>query len=112
MLAQRVVGYFAAYQRVAHLRRAIPHSVRGGNGEFRLHQTERQLACLPADPVLQGLVDRRHLLCHTEIALTVALGANHADRRLVDQFWIGAKRIGKADGLGRPARMAVDKDCF
>ena len=110
MLAQRVVGDFAADQRVAHFRRAVAHPVRGGDGEFRLHQTERQLARLPADPALQRLVDRLHLLRHAEIALAVPLGADHADRRLVDQLRIGAERIGKPDGLGRTARMAVDKD--
>ena len=59
---------------------------------------------------LQGLVDRLDLRLDAEIALAVALGADNADGRLVDQFRIGAEFAGKPDGLGRAAGMAVDQD--
>ena len=54
-------------------------------------------------------VDLRH---HAEIALAVALGSHHADRRLMDQSRIGAKGVREADRLGRTAGVAVDKDWF
>ena len=44
-----------------------------------------------------------------EITLAVALRAHHADRGLMDQRRVGAKHLGHADGLGRPARMMVDQ---
>ncbi len=44
------------------------------------------------------------------VALAVALGADHADRRLVDQVRIGAKLARNPDGLGRAAGMAVYED--
>jgi len=48
---------------------------------------------------------------NAKITLAVTLGADHANRRLVDESRIGADLEGKADGLGRPAGMAVDKNC-
>jgi hypothetical protein len=59
---------------------------------------------------LQLLVDGIDLRHHAEIALAVALGADHADRRLVDEIRIGAELAREADGLGRAAGMAVDED--
>ena len=53
-----------------------------------------------ADAAPETGVDRVDLRHHAEIALAVALGSNHADRRLMDQIRIGAKRVREADGLG------------
>src|SRR4051812_30708199 len=52
-------------------------------------------------------VDLRH---DAEVALAVALGADDADRRLVDQVGIGAERACDADRLRAASRMAVDED--
>jgi hypothetical protein len=52
-------------------------------------------------------VDLRH---DAEVALAVALGADDADRRLVDQVGIGAQRAGDADRLRAAAGMAVDEN--
>ena len=61
---------------------------------------------------LEAGVDRIDLRHDAHIALAVALGADHADRRLVDQIRIGAKFARNPDGLGRAAWMAVDEDGF
>jgi hypothetical protein len=53
-------------------------------------------------------MDRIDLRHNTHVALAVALGADHADRRLVDQVRIGAKFARNPDGLGRAAWVAVD----
>ena len=55
-------------------------------------------------------MDRFDLGHDAEVALAVALGADHADRRLVDEVRIGAELARDPDGLGRAARMAVDLD--
>jgi hypothetical protein len=57
-------------------------------------------------------VDGIDLRRNTHIALAVALGADHANRRLVDQIRIGAKFSRNPDGLGRAAWMAVYDDDF
>ncbi len=52
MFAQRVIGYLAPDQRVAHFARAIADAVGGGDRVFRLHQAQLELAragC-PFDP--------------------------------------------------------------
>ena len=54
-------------------------------------------------------MDRFDLGHDAEVALAVTLGADHADRRLVDECRIGAKLARDPDGLGRASRMAVDE---
>ena len=61
---------------------------------------------------LEAGVDRIDLGHDAEIALAVALGADDADRRLVDQVRIGAERARNADGLGGAAGMAINDDDF
>ena len=112
MLAQRIVGHFAPDQRVAHFARAVADAVRGRDGVFRLDQAQLQLARALADAALEAGVDRIDLRHDAHVALAVALGADHADRRLVDQVRIGAKLARDPDGLGRAAWMAVDDDGF
>src|SRR5262249_38333667 len=99
MLAQRVVGDLAADQRIAHLARAVADAVRGGDRVFRLDQPQLELALARADPALELLVDRLDLGHDAEIALAVALGADHPDRGFMDEVGIRADRPGKPDGL-------------
>ena len=66
-------------------------------------------APVPMRP-LRLCVDRLDLGHDAEVALAVALGADDADRRLVDQVRIGAELARDADGLGGAAGMAVDED--
>jgi len=110
MFAERVVGDFAPDQRVAHFAGAVADAVRGCDGVFRLHQAQLHLALALADAALEAGVDRIDLRHNAHIALAVALGADHADRRLMDQVRIGAKYARNPDGLGGAARMAVDDD--
>ena len=109
MLAQRIVRHLAPDQRVAHFARAVADAVRRCDGVFRLDQAQLQLARAFADAALEAGVDRIDLRHDAHVALAVALGADHADRRLVDQVRIGAKLARNPDGLGRAARMAVDE---
>ena len=112
MLAQRIVGDFTPDQRVAHFARAVADAVRRRDGVFRLDQAQLQLARALADAALEAGVDRIDLRHDAHVALAVALGADHADRRLVDQVRIGAKLARNPDGLGRAAGMVVDEDEF
>jgi hypothetical protein len=107
MLAERIVGNFTPDQRVAHFARAVADAVRRRDGVFRLDQAQLQLARAFADAALEAGVDRIDLRRNTHIALAVALGADHANRRLVDQIRIGAKFSRNPDGLRRASRMAV-----
>ena len=97
-------------QRVAHLARAIADAVRRRDRVFGLHEAQLELAGALADAALEAGVDRVHLRHHTHVALTVALGADDADRRLVDQIWIGAKFSGDANRLRRTAWVMINKD--
>ncbi len=54
-------------------------------------------------------MDRLDLGHDAEIALAVALGADHADRRLVDEVRIGSELTCEPDSLGRAPGMAVDQ---
>ena len=108
MFAERIVRHFTPDQRVAHFARAVADAVRGGDGVFRLDQAQLHLAGALADAALEAGVDRIDLRHHAHVALAVALGADHADRRLVDQVRIGAKFARNPDGLGRAAWMVVD----
>ena len=112
MFAERIVRNFTPDQRVAHFARAVADAVRRCDGVFRLHQAQLQLARAVADAALEAGVDRIDLRRDAHIALAVALGADHADRRLVDQIRIGAKLARNPDGLGRAAWMAVYDDDF
>ena len=109
MLAEGIVGHFAADQRVAHLARAVPDAVGGGDGELGLDQAQLELALARADARLQPLVDGVDLGQDAEIALAVALGADDADRRLVDQVRIRPEHPRDADRLAGAAGMAVDQ---
>jgi hypothetical protein len=53
-------------------------------------------------------VDGLNLAHHAHIALAVALGADDAHRRLMDQIRIGAEHAGNAHGLGGAARMMIN----
>ena len=110
MLAQRVVRDLAANQRVAHFARPVADTIRRGDRVFGLNKAQLELISPLADAVPESGVDRVDLRHHAEIALAVALCPNHADRRLMDQSRIGAKRLREADRLGRAAWVAVDKD--
>ena len=112
MFAERIVGDFAPDQRVAHFARAVADAVRRRDRVFRLDQAQLHLARALADAALEAGVDRIDLRHDTHVALAVALGADHADRRLVDQVRIGAKLARNPDGLGRAAWMAVYDDGF
>ena len=112
MFAQRIMGDFAPDQRIAHFARAVADAVRGRDGVFRLDQAQLELARALADPGLEAGVDRIDLRHHAHVALAVALGADHADRRLVDQIRVGAKLARDPDGLGVAAWVAVDDDGF
>ena len=108
MLAQRVLGHFAADQRIAHLARAVADAVRGGDRVLGLDQAHLELVRSRADAGLELGVDRLDLGQDAEIALAVALGADHADRRLVNEGLVGPKRAGDTDRLGRAARVPVN----
>jgi hypothetical protein len=110
MLAQRVVRDLAADQRVAHLARAVADAVGRGDRVLGLDQPEPELALGRADAALEFLVDRLDLRQDAEVALTVALGADDADRRLVDQVGIGADGAREPDRLRIAAGMVVDED--
>jgi hypothetical protein len=112
MLAQRIMRDFAADQRVAHFPRAVADAVRGGDRVLGLDETQLELTGSLTDAVPEAFVDRVHFRHNAKIALAVAFGSDHADRRMMDQIGIGAERVRQADGLGRAARMAVDKDGF
>ncbi len=112
VLAQRLVGDLAADQRIAHLARAVADAVRRGNGVLGLHETQGKLARAAADAALETLVDRLDLGQNAQVALAVALGADDADGRLVNEVGIGAEHHCHADGLGGAARMAVDEHGF
>jgi hypothetical protein len=107
MFAQRIVRHFTPDQRVAHFARTVADAVRRCDGVFRLDQAQLHLARAFADAALEAGVDRIDLRHDTHVALAVALSADHADRRLVNQVRIGAKLARNTDGLGRAARMAV-----
>ena len=109
VLAQRIVGHLAPDQRVAHLARAVADAVGRRDRVLRLHEAQLELARPLADAALEARMDRFDLGQDAQIALAVALGADHADRRLVDEVRIGAELARKSDGLGRAARMAVDE---
>lgn len=110
MLAQRVVRHLPADQRIAHLARAVADAVGGGDRVFRLHEPQAQLALAHADAGAQHLVDRIDLRHDAEVALAVALGADHADRRLVDEVGIGAEYASHPDRLAGAAGVAVDEN--
>ena len=112
VLAQRVVGHLAADQRVAHLARAVADAVRRRDRVFGLHEAQLELARALADAALEAGVDRVDLRHHAHVALAVALGADHADRRLVDQVQVGAELARNSDGLRRAARVVIDDDGF
>ena len=109
MLAHGVVRDLAADQRVAHLARAVAHAVGGGDGIFRLHQAEAHLSGAVADAAAQAVVDRLDLALDAQIALRIALVADHADGRFVDQADIGAQRARDADRLRVAAGVVVEK---
>ena len=102
--------HLAADQRVAHLARAVADAVGGGDRVLGLDQPQLELALARADAALELVVDRLDLGHDAEIALAVALGADDADRRLVDQVRIGAERARQPDRLGGAAGMAVDEN--
>jgi hypothetical protein len=110
VFAQGILRNLAPDQRIAHLRCAVAHAVRGSNRELRLYEAIFQLTRLGVDAGLESLVDRLDLGGQAQIALAVALGANHADRRLMDKGRIGSDFDGKADGLGRSAGVIVNQD--
>ena len=112
MLAQRIVRDFTPDQRIAHFAGAVADAVRRCDRVFRLDEAQLQLARTLADAALEAGVDRIDLRHDAHIALAVALGADHADRRLVDQIRIGAKLARNPDGLGVAAGMMVDDDGF
>ena len=91
MLAQRIVRDLAADQRVAHLARAVADAVGRGDRVLGLDQPELELALSRADAALELVMDGVDLRHDAEVALAVALGADDADRRLVDQVGIGAE---------------------
>ena len=110
MLAQRVVRHLAADQRIAHLARSVADAVGGGDRVLGLDQPQLELVRSLADVTLELGMDRLDLRHHAEIALAVALGADDADGRLVNQVGVGPERARHADGLGGTAGMAVDDD--
>ena len=110
MLAQRVVRHLAADQRVAHLARAVADAVGRRDRVLGLDQAQLELALPLADAALELGVDRLDLRHDAEIALAVALGADDAHRRLMDQVRIRADGTRQADRLGGAAGMAVDEN--
>ena len=60
-----------------------------------------ELARRLADAALEVRMDRLDLGHDAEVALAVALGADHADRRLVDEARIGAELARDARWSGR-----------
>src|SRR5262249_35823658 len=93
-----------------HLARAVADAVGGGDGVLGLDQAQLELALALADAGLQPLVDRLDLGHDAEIALAVALGADNAHGRLMDQVRIRADRPCHADRLGGPAGMSIDEN--
>ena len=112
VLAHRIGGDFAADQRVAHLACAVADAVRRCDRVFGLHKAQLELARALADAALEAGVDRVDLRHHAHVALAVTFGADHADRRLVDQVQVGAEFARNPDGLRRAARVVVDDDGF
>jgi CO/xanthine dehydrogenase Mo-binding subunit len=110
MLAERIVRDFTPDQRVAHFARAVADAVRRCDGVFRLDEAQLELTRALADAALEAGVDRIDLRRNTHIALAVALGADHTNRRLVNQIRIGTKFSRNPDGLGRAAWMMVNDD--
>ena len=110
VLAERVVGHVTADQRVAHLARAVADAVRRGDRVLGLHEAQPKLARAFADAALEAGVDRVDLRHHAHVALAVALGADDADGRLVNQVRIGTEHPRNPDRLRRAAWMTVDED--
>ena len=100
VLAKRIVGHLAPDERVAHLARAVADAIRRRDRVFGLNEPQLELARSLADAALEARMDRIDLCHHAHVALAVALGADHADRRLVYQIRIGPKLPGNSDGLG------------
>jgi CoA:oxalate CoA-transferase len=96
-------------QRITHLARAVADPIRRRDRELRLDEPQFELATVLADAALQARVDGLDLGRDAEVALAVALGADHADRRLVNEVGIGAEFPRQSDGLGRATGMAVDE---
>ena len=69
MLAQRIIGYFTTNQRIAHFLGAVANTIRGRNGEFRLHQPHGQLAIFRTNTRQQGIMDRLYFRANPDIAL-------------------------------------------
>ena len=109
MFAQGIIRDLAADQRIAHLLGAVADAVRGGDGEFRLYQPHRHLAVFLADARAERVMDCRHLGADTDVALRIALRADNADRRLMDEVDRGAEFARDAKCLAVAARVLVDK---
>ena len=107
MFAERVVSNLAPDERIAHFARAVADAVRCCNGVFGLDEPQPQLARPLADAALEAGMDGLNLCRNAHVALAVALGADHADRWLMDQVRICTKFPRNPDGLRRAAWMAV-----
>ena len=58
------------------------------------------------------IVNGFNLALHTQVALTVTLGANDTDRRLMNQLHVGAEFTCDAIGLRVATRVAIKNDGF
>ena len=110
VLAHRVMGDLAANQRIAHLAGAVAHPVRGRDGIFRLHQAHAHLVGRVANILAQALMDRLDLPLYPEIALGIALVANHPDRGLMNEIDVGAKFSRDANRLRIAPGIIVKKN--
>lgn len=109
VLTQGVVRHFASDQRIAHFARAVADAIGRRDRVLRLDEAYLELARLRADAAFEVRMDRFDLGCDAEVALAVTLGADHADRRLVNEFRIGSKLACDPNGLGGASRMVVDE---
>ena len=86
VLAKRIVGHLAPDQRVAHLARAVADAVGRRDRVLGLNEPQLELALSLADAALEPRMDRIDLGHDAHVALAVALGADHAHRRLMDEI--------------------------
>ena len=110
MLCESVVGDLSADQRVTHFLGAIADTIRRRHSKFWLHQAHAQLARRNANPILEGIVNNTHLVHHAQIALRIALVANHANRGFVNQLQICTKLPCNAISLRISARVLIDQN--
>ena len=102
------MGYFAANQGIAHFPCTIANAVRGRNGIFGLYQPHGHLTILIAYIFPKAIMDGFHLGLNAHITLAIALCANYADRRLVNEINISAQFPRNTNNLRVTTGMGIN----